>query len=122
MGPLARAAVLTLAVFVAGGCATLRHGLRGTPGFETPVEMPADAPALGQFLRGQVALNQNDYDTALDAFERAVAEDPNTPLLRLRLAGLYVRAGELNKALEQCQIAVEADPDNPEGLALYAGI
>ena len=94
MGSLARAAVLMLAVLVGGGCATLRHGLRGgAADFGAPVELPSDATAMGEFLRGQVALTRNDYDTALPAFEAAVAADPNTPLLRLRLASLYVRAG-----------------------------
>ena len=43
-------------------------------------------------------------------------------MLRLRLASLYVRAGKLEQALEQCQVAVNAEPENADGLALLAGI
>jgi uncharacterized membrane-anchored protein len=45
---------------------------------------PDDAKPLGHFLRGQVALTQNDVPTAVKEFEKAIADDPSTPWLRLR--------------------------------------
>src|SRR5262249_58391907 len=87
-----------------------------------PVEIPRNAVPMGEFLRGEVALQQNDVDTAVDAFEKAVRADPDTPMLRLRLATLYVRNGKLDKARDQCERVVAAEPDNLDALALLAGI
>jgi tetratricopeptide (TPR) repeat protein len=87
-----------------------------------PTVLSPEEKALGHFLKGQIALNQNDYDEALSEYEAAVAEDPSTPMLRLRLATLYVRKGKLDKALEQCRKVVEQDPKNAEARLLLAGL
>jgi Tfp pilus assembly protein PilF len=71
---------------------------------------------------GQLALERDDPEAALPAFETAVAADPGTAMLRVRLASLYVRAGKLEKALEQANAAVQLEPDNLEALALQGGI
>ena len=77
---------------------------------------------MGAFLRGQLALERDDPESALPAFETAVAADPGTAILRVRLASLYVRAGKLEKALEQCNAAVQLEPENLEALTLLGGI
>ena len=87
-----------------------------------PVQIPHNAVPMGEFVRGEAALQHNDIDTATDAFEKAVHADPDTPMLRLRLATLYVRNGKLEKAREQCERVVAAEPDNMDALALLAGI
>lgn len=87
-----------------------------------PTALTSDDRALGHFLKGQIALNQNDYDAALGEYEAAVQEDPETPMLRLRLATLYVRKGMLDKALEQCRKVVEQDPKNTDARLLFAGL
>src|SRR5262245_36975978 len=46
-----------------------------------PVVLTPEEKALGNFLKGQVALDQGDYDTALTELEQAVTNDPNTPFL-----------------------------------------
>src|SRR5919201_138286 len=115
------AAVLAILIT---GCAGLRLGGRfgREPGFGPPAALPEDAAALGQFFRGEIALGRNDTETALAAFEAAVAADPATPLLRLRLASLYVRSGQLDRALDESNVAVAAEPNNVEALALQAGV
>ena len=112
-----RSAAVMLA-FLATGCAGLRHGmlLGREAAFGPAAELPPDAAAMGSFLRGEVALTQNDTETALAAFQAAVAADPDTPLLRLRLAPLYVRSGQLDRALEQVNAVVTAEPTNVEAL------
>src|SRR6185503_11115323 len=110
------AAVLPSLLFLLSGCAGLRNGTTGAlpyaSGSTAKFELPADAAPLGAFLRGQVALTRNDTETALKAFEEAVAADPDTPFLRLRLAGLLVRSGQLERALEQVSLVVEAEPND----------
>src|SRR5690348_9141062 len=56
------------------------------PVFKIPgdpvVLTPADR-ALGNFLKGKIALDQGDQETALSAFEQAVTNDPTSTFLRL---------------------------------------
>src|SRR6185503_6025854 len=95
------AAVSVVAVVLLSGCAGVRHRLLGGGMSGPPVEVPEDAKPLGHFLRGQVALTQNDVPTAVKEFEKAISEDPSTPWLRLRLAQLYIRQSRLDEALQQ---------------------
>ena len=121
-----RSVVLPIGILLLGGCAGLRQRAHGLlPGSEPSLASPAlpeDATALGHFFRGQVALSRNDSEAALHEFEAAVAADPGASFLRVRLAGLYVRAGLLQRALEQCQLALAAEPNNPEALGLLGGV
>src|SRR5215467_12915112 len=117
-----RAAVVTLALATVTGCAGLRPRFLGGSALGPPVAVPDDAVPMGQFVRGEVALQHNDMDTAVNAFEKAVAADPNTPMLRLRLATLYVRTAKLDKARAQCEQVLAAEPNNLDAMALYAGI
>ncbi|HYY06476.1 MAG TPA: tetratricopeptide repeat protein, partial [Candidatus Limnocylindria bacterium] len=96
-----RPAAVVMLAFLATGCAGLRRGTLGREAAFGTAELPPDAAAMGSFLKGEVALTQNDTETALAAFQAAVRADPDAPLLRLRLAPLYVRSGQLERALEQ---------------------
>ena len=58
----------------------------GLPGRRPDV--PPTVAAMGDFLTGEVALNDGNYDVALSAFRSAVEHDPASALLRLRLATL----------------------------------
>ncbi|HEX2386815.1 MAG TPA: tetratricopeptide repeat protein, partial [Candidatus Binatia bacterium] len=59
------------------------------------VEVPAEAADLAHFAKGQLLLSEGEFDAALAEFEAAAAGDPNNGFLRLRLAMLYVRKGDL---------------------------
>jgi len=75
---------------------------------------PEDTQAIGEFLRGELALKSGDREEALDAYEKAAAADPNTPMLRHRLALLYVRSGRLTEGQDQCVAVLQAEPaSNP---------
>ena len=95
------------------------------PVFKIPGEpvvlTPADR-ALGYFLKGKVALDKGDQETALPAFEQAVTNDSTSTFLRLQLAKLYVRKGKLEEALEHCRKVREQDPSNAEAELLMAGL
>jgi tetratricopeptide (TPR) repeat protein len=116
------AAALVLALATVSGCAAVRPRWLGGGSLGAPVKIPQNAVPMGEFVRGEAALQQNDIDTATDAFEKAVHADPTRSMLRLRLATLYVRNGKLEKAREQCERVVAAEPDNMDAPALPAGI
>src|SRR5256885_4455337 len=119
------AVTLALVIPVATGCASLRHpwpGMLGGDRSEPAVDLPPEAGALGHFLRGEVAISRGDVDAAVREFERAVVADPDTALLRRRLATLYVRTGHLDRALEQGTAAAAKEPENAGGLPLRAGV
>jgi len=107
-------------LLVCSGCAGMRR-LHGGEAGGSAAASP-DAAALGHFLKGEVALSQNDVDTATAEFERAVAADPDTPLLRQRLANLYVRVGKLDRALQEIDRVLAVEPENVEALELRGGI
>src|SRR5262249_10005227 len=115
-----------LASVLAGGCAGFRFGRPGAidgdqvlPG---RTESTADAVAMGEFLKAQVAVQQGDVDVAVSALERAVAADPATPMLRLQLATLYVRQGKIEPARVEVTRVLEVEPDNVEARELLAGL
>ena len=85
------------------------------PGRADPVD--PKVAAMGDFVTGEVALNDGNYDVGLKAFRAAVAHDPESPLLRQRLAMLLVRKGMLAEALEHCQKVVEIEPEQHRGAA-----
>src|SRR5256886_17700805 len=95
-----RCAAVVVLAFLATGCAGLRRGslLGREGGFGPTDEPPPDAVAMGSFLKGEVALTQNDMETALAAFQAAERDDPDAPLLRLSFPPLYLRSGQLDRA------------------------
>ena len=79
--------------------------------------------AYHAFLMGQIALGEEDFESALKSFDRAsaVIEEP-APILHIRRAELHVRSGDLNRALEASKQALAEMPDNLNALLLHAGI
>lgn len=79
--------------------------------------------ALHHFLVGQLSLNDQDFKTALDNFSAVVElTDEPTPLVYSKLADLYLRFGELDKALQAAETALREDPSDPSNRLLYAGV
>jgi tetratricopeptide (TPR) repeat protein len=78
---------------------------------------------MHHFLVGQLSLNDQDFKTALDNFSAVVElTDEPTPFVHSKLADLYLRFGELDKALAAAETALREDPDNPSNRLLYAGV
>src|SRR5262245_5291330 len=65
-----------------------------------PVALPADAAAMADFLKAEVASDEGDRKNAVTFYQEAAQADPDNASLRLKLASIYVRDGQLNKALE----------------------
>src|SRR5262249_8102839 len=116
------AAVLTLALATVTGCAGLRPRFLGGTSLGPPVAVPHHAGPMGPFGPREGAPQGKARDTAGEGSERGAAADPNTPMLRLRLATLYVRTGKLDKARGQTEQVIAAEPSNLDAMALYAGI
>lgn len=57
-----------------------------------------------------------EYYEELRAAKSAVRLDPKLTLARGILAGLYLQSGKTNLAIEQCEAALEADPNDQEVL------
>jgi tetratricopeptide (TPR) repeat protein len=89
-------------------------GLFGAP--EAPflhqqkVEVPAESKGLSHFLKGHLLLSEGNFDEALKEFESASAINPDDAFLRFRLATLYVRKGDLKRALDEAEAAKRLDP------------
>jgi tetratricopeptide (TPR) repeat protein len=82
-----------------------------------------ESEALHAFLVGQLSLNQEDFHGALENFAKAdeLNKEP-APLIHTKLADLYLRFGELDKALMASKKALSEDPSDPHIQLLYAGV
>ena len=114
---------LVLALATVSGCAAAAPALARRRGRSAPGADPAERGADGRVRarRGGAAAERHRHG-GRRVREGGARPIPNTPMLRLRLATLYVRTGKLDKAREQCERVVAAEPDNLDALALLAGI
>jgi tetratricopeptide (TPR) repeat protein len=79
--------------------------------------------ALHYFLLGQLSYINEDYNTAIDNFSRASdLTDVPAPLIHTKLAELYLKQGDLEKALAESELALIQDPGLAYNLLLKAGI
>lgn len=97
----------------------LANAQRGA--FEADVERSSEA--MHSFLVGQLSLGAEDFEGALKSFERAekLTQEP-AALINSRLADLYLRFGELQKAEVAAKKAMEESPSEPYVRMLYAGV
>ncbi len=107
MGFLIILAALWLALF--SGCTPSVSAPKGTQGEtvrEQPApfagkektEVPVTAKAHAHFIQGQLYLTDGNLSGALKEYELAIRADPSNAFLRLRLATLYLRQGQLDSA------------------------
>ena len=86
-------------------------------------EIPLESYAHYNFMRGELALADENYSGALKFFEAATKYDENSsPTLRKRIAQMYVRVGKLDLALQELDKALEHDDKDLDVLQLKAGI
>jgi tetratricopeptide (TPR) repeat protein len=86
-------------------------------------DISKQSAALHHFMLGQLSLGQEDFKGALENFvktEELTAEP--APLVHTKLADLYLRFGELDKALAASQKAIAEEPSDPYVQLLYAGV
>ncbi|MCS7462499.1 tetratricopeptide repeat protein [Paenibacillus doosanensis] len=57
------------------------------------------------------AILHNDFESAIEWFEQAIAMEPGNAAFHYRLSITYARSNKLVKALEHASQAIELDPD-----------
>lgn len=91
--------------------------------FSNEAEVPAQSQAHYDFLRGQLALANENYGQALDYFQEAAKlDDSASPTLHRSLAQLYVRTGKIDDALREVEEALKGDSSDTDLLQFQAGI
>lgn len=58
------------------------------------------------------ALFQNDFQKAIEAFKKAIRQEPKNPLYYYKLSITYARNGDITLALEAANQAYELEPEN----------
>lgn len=128
---------LSLLAFSLGACAapgTQRNGItpelgqtllteetRRARGLDTSVSEQSIAQYY--FIRGQLALNDENFDEAVTDLEEAGRhEKGDAPVLRKSLAEMYLRSGRLQDALNELNKIADVGRSDSEFLELRAGI
>ena len=110
------------------GCASKAH--MGTPPLPAPpeevVQKAKDAPKVENpyynFLQGYMDGLEGETDAAIEAYRKAIAQDPSSSYLHLCLARQYLKTNQPQEALAEAQAVVSLDPNDVEGYSLLAGI
>lgn len=86
-------------------------------------EVERQSLALHSFLVGQLAYDEQDFDTALEKFKVAseLSQSPSSEI-HARLAELFVKQAKLEDALKEVELALQDMPEDGAFLQLYAGI
>jgi predicted Zn-dependent protease len=86
-------------------------------------ETERESRALHYYLMGQISYTDENFPNAVANFMRAgELIDQPAPELHARLAELFVRSGDLNRALAEAEKALEPKPDDSYMLLLKSGI
>ncbi len=138
LGGADRWCFVVASIFLASACSGLRSsseqdthsefgrlldssGIGKLSGSESAV--PEISQARYDFLLGELAFHDDNFDSAMLFYEKALKVDPQaSPFLQKRLAQLYVRAGKLDHALELVELGLKENPDDVQLLQLNAGI
>jgi Tfp pilus assembly protein PilF len=70
-------------------------------------------PAVELYVKGQEAARKGDNDKAASLLGQAIAQHPQFGLAHNELGLIYMRAGKLDKALEEYTAASKSLPDDP---------
>ena len=75
------------------------------------------------FKQGYIALNQGDFQTAVDKFQKAMAENPAVGTwIPLELATAYMHLPDLQKARETMEAYIRENPESLRGYQLLCDI
>ena len=76
----------------------------------------AQSSAEDAYNMARDALQRSDYQTAVDAFSRAIGMDPNLAQAYVGRATAYVYEGNVQQAIADFNQALQLDPNMPEAL------
>ena len=110
------------------GCASKAH--LGAPPPPAPseevVQEAKEAPKVENryfnFLQGYMDGLKGETDAAIEAYRKAIEQDPSSSYLHLCLARLYLKTNQPEEALTEAQTVVSLDPNDVDGYSLLAGI
>ena len=134
MAPISKAAVFLLALLAAGPAAgqtpaallDLARQAIASGHFDDARRILAAVPETGvdrndlDFLIGQIAVGESDFDRAIDHFRAILSRDPALQRVRLDLAKAYFQQGDDEAAAHHFRIAAAAGLP-PEVLAKVEG-
>lgn len=89
--------------------------------YAAALDAGASDPAVLEQI-GAMLLELREYETAVSAYERAIARQPGSATLRYGAARAYLGVGRLDAADESARRALERQPIYPEALALLGDI
>jgi tetratricopeptide (TPR) repeat protein len=95
------------ALLLLAGCGRLTPA----PAVKTAVPAAASADASSQMRAGDAALKAGDLAGAVQAYQSALAADPNSADAHFALGNIYVQEGRLNDAKAAYEAALKAKPD-----------
>lgn len=100
--------------------ATQTHAQGGAAGDARAAD--ARAAAYYQFILGRHLDSGGDADAAIAAYKRALELDPSSAEIRVELATMYARRGEMEDAVAAANAALERDADHVEAHRLLGMI
>lgn len=113
------AALVALSI-LSSGCSSL-SGLR--PGSSRASQAPrADLAVDYDVLLAEMALGDGDLFAAREALQRAIAKDPNSAYLELRLSRIDAHFEDLASAVSHAERAVELEPGSERARTLLGGL
>jgi tetratricopeptide (TPR) repeat protein len=103
------------------GCASLGRVVPGETGVSTT---PATPKSLSyyHFLKAQQLLVADNTVGAIQEYEMAIKNDPDSPFLEMELAALYQRQGDVKQALAHVEKSLRLDPKQQEAYFLLASL
>lgn len=97
--------------------------IKNAPRVAMNPETERESQALHYYLMGQISYTDENFPKAVANFMRAgELIDQPAPELHARLAELFVRSGDLTRALAEAEKALEPNPEDSYMLLLKAGI
>lgn len=91
-----------------------------SPDFSSEQQTRLEADA--HFTLAESYSFQGESGKAIEEFKQTLLKDPESVVVRLRLAAEYARTGLISEAIEMAKQAVEKDPHHSEARMLLAGL
>ncbi len=76
--------------------------------------------AYGTYLRGLWLERSGQLGGAIKEYQAALSSDKHSPLLHVRIGGVYLKQGAIQRAFDEFQKALTLDPAQPEALRWIA--
>ncbi|RZW26927.1 MAG: tetratricopeptide repeat protein [Desulfobulbaceae bacterium] len=119
IGRFKTAWLLPLILLLLGGCATPESSLVTD---ESPTDSQDLSCAYFYFLWGTHAEYENEFDEAVDAYEKALVCDPSAIYIKHKLPLLHLKKGDTARAIKILQENIVDDPLDTASRKLLAGL